>query len=188
MNFSRISHTDNYSVRITACFFFARSKFPELCRQVGVWRGGGIFLCLHAFTLWQSTEKGITSSPLWLPSPTLSPNRLVYSGSSDPDKDRAFQQFSKQETQTHSHTSLQSNSSAPSVTSEKTLTLTNHQRPYYHQVIWLLTMGWLISARRITHGTTNEASPFPKSSIFHDVTQDCVKTQKEIHDSLVWGN
>lgn len=44
---------------------------------------------------------------------------LVYSGPSDPDKDGAFQQFSKQETQPRSHTSLQSNSSTPSVTSEK---------------------------------------------------------------------
>lgn len=97
--------------------------------------------------------KGITSSLLWLPSPLLS-SAGWYKVDRPIQTKRAFQQFSKQEIQTHSHTSLKSNSSTSQSPAKKkkkkTLTLKNHQRPCYHQVIWLLTMSWLIPVRHFT--------------------------------------
>lgn len=145
---SAISHTNNYSAS-KPLHIFARS---ETLRQVG-WRREWFPLCLDPFTLWQSSERGLHHHycgfrALCFPPP----GGIKWTVPSD--KDRAFQQFSKQEIQTHSHTSLKSNSSTSQSPAKKkkkkTLTLKNHQRPCYHQVIWLLTMSWLIPVRHFT--------------------------------------
>lgn len=161
-------------------FIFARSEFPKHCGRWGEKEVGVKFSFVCTHLLCDSALKRDYIITIVASEPSAFLYWLVYSGPSDPDKDRAFQQFRKQETQTHSHTSLQSNSSTRSVTSEKTK---KRRRPYYHQVIWLLTMGWLILVRHITHVQTDGASPFFfswKSDIFQASAEDCVKPHEHM--------
>ncbi len=105
----RISYMDNYSVRTAV--LFTRSEFPKVCGRWGEKEGNFPFVWTHLVC--DSALKRDYIITIVASEPSAFLHWLAYSGPSDPDKDRAFQQFNKQETQTRSHTSLQPNSSTP---------------------------------------------------------------------------
>lgn len=144
----RVSCVDNYSVRTSV--HFCEVKIPQTLQQVG-WTGGEIsFVCTHLLD--DSVLKGDYIITIVASKPSAFLHWLVWSGLSDTDKARAFQQFSKQEMQNHSQTSLQSNSSTPQSPAKRhSLHKKKDRRPHYHQVIRRLTMRWLILVRHITH-------------------------------------
>lgn len=99
-----ISRTDNYRV-LNCCAILRGQNSPNSVRWGSVLES--FIVCEHLLGDRALKRDYIITIVASEPSAFL--HQPVYSGPSDPDKDKAFQQFSKQEAQTHSHTSFRSN-------------------------------------------------------------------------------
>lgn len=165
----RSSSRVNYSVRITAHILQGQNS-PNFVAGGVKRRGNFPFVCTHL--LCDSALKRDYIITIVASEPSAFLHWLEYSGLSNPDKDGAFRQFSKQETQTYSHTSLKSNSSTVSVSS----TETRREKKKSGYIIIKSFDFWLTPVRRITHVQTDGASPFFLRHIFwfQVITEDCV--------------
>lgn len=101
-----ISRTDNY--RVSNCFAILRGQNSPNSVAGGV-QYGNFSLSVGIYSVTERW-KGDYIIAIVASEPSAFLHQPVYSGPSDPDKDKAFHQFSKQEAQTHSHTSFLSNS------------------------------------------------------------------------------
>lgn len=140
----------------------------------GGWKGGEFsFVCMHLRC--DSVLKRDYIITIVASEPSAFLHWLEYSGLSDPDKDGAFQQFSKQEAQTYSHTSLQSNTSTASVSSTETRTKKKEAILSSSH----LTSDYGLTNIGQTHHSCSNGWSFPffqkkKKAIFQVITKDCV--------------
>lgn len=124
------------------------------------WKEGELsFVCTHFCVAvhW----KGDYIISIVASEPSAFPHWPTYSGLSDPDKDGAFRQFSRQETQARGVTPHYSQ------THQSTQSAAERQKGR-HQVIWFLTMGCVTSVWHTTRVEISRTSHF--FSLHGDVT------------------
>lgn len=90
---SSVNSKESPSRIITGSWFQGQNS-PNVVAGGGEKRG--IFLCLKAFSLWHCSERDYITS-IVASEPSAFIHWSTYGGPSDPHKERAFQQFSKQE-------------------------------------------------------------------------------------------